>query len=59
MNRPESDKTFADLDLGLQEFRRLGHGVIDMIVEGLQNQDREGRFTIYMYGHEGQISFFI
>lgn len=95
MNRSENDKAFVDLDLTVQEFRKLGYGVIDMIAEligypvncggfftsggtmanfsavltafrnvapydttneGLQREDRQGRFTIYMSDHEGHIS---
>ena len=33
MNQSENDKAFANLDLTVQEFRRLGHGVIDMIAD--------------------------
>jgi len=32
MDQSENDKTFADLDLTVQEFRKLGHGVIDIVI---------------------------
>ncbi len=33
MEHSDNDKAFEDLDLSVQEFRRLGHGVIDMIAD--------------------------